>query len=65
MHKATHAEPSLLNLMKGQSHTVTLRRGTVIKLAKGAVSVTSNIWLDNAVLKVHCRCGKGLFTVCL
>lgn len=48
-----------ISLLRGQAHYVHLRRGTVITVTMGALSIKNRIWLEHGVLTIQTPVDRG------
>ena len=59
MQKTGPSTQTQISLLRGQSHFALLRRGTVIGLAHGTVSINSRVHLEHATLAVQTSVQQG------
>lgn len=48
-----------ISLLRGQAHYAHLRRGTIISVTVGSLSVKNRIWLEHGVLTVQTPVDRG------
>jgi len=59
MQETSTSTRTQISLLRGQSYYAQLRRGTVISVTVGTVSMTSRLWLAHAMLTVQTPVHKG------